>query len=218
MSARGSRARPLSPVVEAVPAQSPRARRRLAVPRAISVWRPGVLPRKWRPVTSLVRLLFAVGTALLALAACVPIDNGSGAATIIVTPASIRAGFAVEVSATCSDNANPAHVTSNAFGSLTLSPQHGLLDHQVTVPASTAPGTYDVRLECASGARSSATLTVLGTGTAAKQRNTHLGPATGGGEMAGNTAGNVLVGGLVAAGAGALILIIALRRRPAMKG
>src|SRR5215475_9222628 len=61
---------------------------------------------------------------------------------LLITPMSIEAGFSVTVSAVCDDNVDPAEVSSPAFGSVTLQPAGGKLKKTVTVPSTTAAGTY----------------------------------------------------------------------------
>jgi hypothetical protein len=160
------------------------------------------------------RICLASFICVLGLAACVP-ANASGATLLIVSPGSIRAGFQIDVRATCSDMLNPAYVSSRVFGSLTLEPDHGLLMAEVTVPTDTETGTYTVSLRCASGGTSSATLTVLN-GT---HPNPHHGPETGGGEMGSMTSAHLaLFGGIgtIVAGAG-IALVAALRRRATVR-
>lgn len=161
-----------------------------------------------------VRICLVSFVAVLGLSACVA-ANASGASVLIVSPASIRPGFAIELRATCADNVNPAFVSSRAFGSVTLRPNHGVLMATVIVPSDTAAGTYNVSLSCASGGRSSATLTVLGR----NQPNPRHGPATGGGEMSSMTGAHVaLAGGLgtLLAGVG-IVIMTGLRRRAAVR-
>jgi hypothetical protein len=160
------------------------------------------------------RICLVSFVSVLALAACIP-ANASGATVLIVSPGSIRAGFQIEVNATCSDMLNPAYVTSPAFGSITLEPDHGLLMADVTVPSDTPSGTYTVSLNCASGGHSSAKLTVLD----GSHPNPHHGPETGGGEMGSTTGAHLaLLGGLgtLLAGAG-IVLVAELRRRASVR-
>jgi hypothetical protein len=159
------------------------------------------------------RIGFASIVSLLALAACVP-ANASGTSVLILSPSSIRAGFQIEVNATCVDNLNSAVVTSRAFGSITLQPDHGLLMAEVTIPANTVSGTYTVNLACASGGRSTSQLTVLN----GAHPNPHHGPDTGGGEMGSMTAAHLaLAGGLgtIVVGIGIWIAMALRRRAPA---
>src|ERR1051326_3240746 len=69
------------------------------------------------------------------LAGCGPLAlTPANAATILfLNPSSIRAGFTIEIRATCGDNANPAFVHSAAFGSVTLVPHLGVLAENVTI-------------------------------------------------------------------------------------
>src|ERR1700709_2209850 len=117
------------------------------------------------------RICFASIVSVLALAACVP-ANASGITVLSLSPSSIRAGFQIEINATCLDNLNTATVSSRAFGRLTLVPDHGLLMTEVTIPSDTVPGPYSVNLSCASGGHSSAELTVLN----GSHPNPHHGP------------------------------------------
>jgi hypothetical protein len=155
------------------------------------------------------RIWVASFICVLGLAACAA-ANASGATVLVVSPGSIRAGFQIEVRATCADMLNPAYVSSRAFGSITLEPDHGFLMTAVTVPSSTESGTYTVSLNCASGGRSTASLTVLN-GT---KPNPHHGPETGGGEMGSMSGARlVLLGGLGTILAGVGIALVSFRRR-----
>ncbi len=159
-------------------------------------------------------ILVSCATVLLA-SACIP-ASASGATLLIVNPSSIHAGYAIEVRATCGDNVNPAFVHSKAFGSVTLVPSRGMLRATVTVPRSTAVGTYAVDLSCASGQQSSAKLTVLSSG----KPNKSYGPHTGGGEMAATLIGRItLYGGLGLLAVGlATWLLLGARRRNTARG
>jgi hypothetical protein len=153
---------------------------------------------------------FVVMLAVAALAGCGA--TAANAATILfLNPSSIRAGFQIEIRATCGDNTNPAFVHSAAFGSVTLVPNHGILRENVTIPRSTRAGTYNVNLDCASGQHSTAKLAVIGGGF-----NPTHGPHTGGGEMASTTGAKIgLYGGALALLAGLGIWLAAGRRRRA---
>lgn len=165
------------------------------------------------PAVTWLRLCLASIAAVL-FSACVALP-ASAATILLVNPSSIRAGFQVEIRATCGDNANPAFVRSSAFGSVTLVPSHGILEENVTIPGNTRSGTYRVSLSCASGQSSSANLTVIGS----RVNPTH-GPHTGGGEMAASTGGRLtLLGGLGALVAGVGIWVLsAIRRRSPVRG
>jgi len=128
---------------------------------------------RWIGGTRRLRICFASVVSVLALAACVP-ANASGVNVLVLSPGSIRAGFQIEVRATCLDNLNTATVSSGVFGRLTLIPDHGLLMTEVTIPSDTVSGTYTVSLSCASGGRSSSQLTVLN----GSRPNPHHGPDT----------------------------------------
>jgi len=162
------------------------------------------------------RICLASFAAVLALAACVP-ANASGATVLIVSPGSIHAGYQIELRATCADNLNPGYVSSAAFGSVTLEPDHGLLMDNVTIPKDTASGTYSVSLRCASGGHSSATLTVLN--GSRPNPNPHHGPDTGGGEMGSMSGAHwALYGGAGALLAGlGLVIMTGMRRRAAVR-
>jgi len=159
------------------------------------------------------RISLAAFGIIFALSACAP-ANASGATLLIVSPGSIHAGYQVELRATCADNVNPGYVSSAAFGSVTLEPDHGILMDTVTVPSHMTSGTYNVYLRCASGGSSTAKLTVLN----GAKPNPHHGPETGGGEMGSMTSAHLaLVGGVgtLASGVGIMILM-AVRRRSAV--
>lgn len=159
--------------------------------------------------------LALVATGLLA-AGCAA-AHGSGLTILTLSPNSIQAGFQIEIRATCGENLNPAFVSSRAFGSITLVADHDVLMDVVTIPSNTAAGTYTVSLQCASGQRSSATLTVL---NGHAKPNGHHGPDTGGGQMAASSGATLaLTGGLLAILAGIGLWLVSLsRRRASMRG
>jgi hypothetical protein len=132
-----------------------------------------------------------------------------------VTPSTIEAGFQVEIEAFCGDAVNPATVSSDAFGVVTITPQRDprtdkVLDRgQATVPPGTKAGAYKVLLKCPSQQTATTTLHVVNT-TPFRS----LGPHTGGGGMATNNHSGLMIGaGSAAVGAGALLLLLARRRR-----
>ena len=156
------------------------------------------------------RICLALVATTLLMSGCAA-ANGSGVSILTLNPNSIQAGFHIEIRATCGDNVNPASVSSAAFGSITLFADHGVLRAIVTIPAKTAPGVFTVSLRCASGERSSATLTVLGAHTTP---NVHHGPNTGGGEMAASAGAKLaLGGGLLAIIAGVGLWLASMSRR-----
>jgi hypothetical protein len=139
---------------------------------------------------------------------------------IEVTPGTVDAGSSVALRADCGDNSVPATVTSEAFGTVTVQPDLNLLTADVTVPAGTKEGGYDVNLACRSGSTATTTLRVDGNATAEPT----MGPHTGGGFLAkrgrGGLAGPGIwliggVGALAAAGALGAITVRRRRHRPA---
>lgn len=169
--------------------------------------------RRLRPWSAAAVVAAAVVAVTTLLAACA--TPASAATILILNPNSIRAGFQIEIRATCGDNANPAFVHSGAFGSVTLVPNHGILRQNVTIPRGTRAGTYNVSLDCASGQHSTSTLTVIGGGF-----NPTHGPHTGSGDMASTAGARVaLTGGLAALVAGIGIWVTAgIRRRRPVRG
>ncbi len=127
-----------------------------------------------------VRMLLTIA-GLLTLAACSQSTMNAAGVWVQVSPATVAAGNQTQIQASCGDNANPATVTSPVFGSVKLQPVAGLLAATVSVPADTMRGTYDVRLECATGSTAITTLTVLPEGSSTQ--GVH-GPNTGGGFLA----------------------------------
>jgi hypothetical protein len=140
---------------------------------------------------------------------------------LLITPMSIEAGFSVTVSAVCDDNVDPAEVSSRAFGSVTLQPAAGKLKTTVIIPSTTAAGTYAVRLVCADGQVANSSLDVTNGGATAPAisaetvtPNTHVGPATGGGEMAASSGARLAAyGGVGAVAIGVVLWITAVRLR-----
>ncbi|MEE6259116.1 hypothetical protein [Plantactinospora sonchi] len=132
-----------------------------------------------------------------------------------VNPSTVEAGFMVGIKASCRTNTQPATVESPAFGSVTVQPQAGFLTAVVTVPEKTSADTYRVRLSCPDGGSASTRLMVVGATRPSR------GPATGFGGTAGDDPGRLLVvGGLVTTTLGALLGLVAVRRRrrPAAPG
>jgi hypothetical protein len=166
-------------------------------------------------------LVAIAATGSFALSAAVlPATPASAATILLITPSTIEAGFAVTVSATCGDNVNPAVVTSKVFGTVTLVPDNGKLHTSITVPATTAPGTYNVSLSCASGQTTTSKFSVVDHLTPPRTVNPHLGPATGGGGMAASGGARIAIfGGLGAVALGIGVWIVsAVRRRPTIGG
>ncbi|WP_233604326.1 hypothetical protein [Micromonospora sp. HM5-17] len=127
-----------------------------------------------------------------------------------VNPSTVEAGFMVGIKASCRVNTQPATVESSAFGSVTVHPQAGFLTAVATVPETTRADTYRVRLSCPDGKNASTRLMVVGSGGRWPQK----GPATGFGGTAGDDPGRLLtVGGLGVTGLGAVLGLVALRRR-----
>lgn len=128
-----------------------------------------------------------------------------------VNPSTVEAGFLVGIKASCTSNTMPATVESPAFGTVTVQPQGGELTAAAMVPAQTAPGDYRVRLNCPDGKNAATSLNVV------NPKRPTQGPATGfGGTSGGVDPGGLLVGGGLAATAlGAVLGMVALRRRPA---
>jgi hypothetical protein len=163
--------------------------------------------------------VLATGSFALA-AAALPASPASAATILLITPGTIEAGFAVTLSATCGDNVNPAIVTSEVFGTVTLVPDKGKLHTSITVPLTTKAGTYSVNLSCASGQTATSKFSVIRPTTPPHTVNPTVGPATGGGEMAASAGARIaLFGGLGAVALGIVVWIVsAVRRRPPIGG
>ena len=104
-----------------------------------------------------------------------------------MNPGTTTAGFKLSVRADCGDNSNAATVTSAAFGTLTVQPWNTLLLAEVTVPQTTKPATYEVKVTCKTGSTGTTTLTILAGDqpAAGNQAPPPPGPHTGGGFLAG---------------------------------
>jgi len=132
-----------------------------------------------------------------------------------ITPSTIQAGFQVEIEANCGDAVNPATVSSDAFGVVTITPQRDprtnqVLDRgQATIPPGTKAGSYKVLLKCPSQQTATTTLHVVNTNPIRS-----LGPHTGGGYLAHNDNSGLMIGaGSAAVAAGALLFVLSRRRR-----
>jgi hypothetical protein len=186
---------------------------RLAAARPVTIARLAVVAR----IGSM--LLTGVGATAATVGAAVATATPAAASTILlITPSSIEPGFAITIDATCGDNVNPAVVTSNVFGTITLVPENRRLRTSVTIPRQTVPGTYTATLSCASGQVATNKFSVLnGSQSATPNPNPTIGPATGGGDMSATAGARLaMYGGLGAVGVGLLVWIVsAVRRRSA---
>lgn len=138
------------------------------------------------------------------------VSPAAAAATFIeLNPSTVRAGDEVALRASCDDNLEPATVTGEPIGTVTVSPEFGFLTATVRIPATTETGDYPVALRCPQGGAATTTLHVVAKVVPSK------GPATGGGgTAAGGTTGPLLIGGGLAALLAGLVLgVLSLRRR-----
>jgi hypothetical protein len=146
----------------------------------------------------------AASAALLSAAGCADAVANSAGVWVEVSPSTVQAGSAVGIRASCGDDVNPATVSSEAFGTLTIQPVNGVLTSTAQVPPTAAEGTSTVTLRCHTGSKATTTLTVLG-GTGAAPT---MGPHTGGGFLASGD-GGLNRESLVWLGLGAAALIAA---------
>ncbi|MEU4568598.1 hypothetical protein [Micromonospora sp. NPDC023956] len=134
-----------------------------------------------------------------------------------LTPSRVGPGEPVGIRASCRSNRDPASVESDAFGIVTVHPQHGYLAGTVTLPEHARPGTYRVKLLCAEGPNASTMVTVTAGGGHQPKPQPHpsRGPATGFGGTAGgpDLGGLLLPGGLGITVAGLVLAMLAARRR-----
>jgi hypothetical protein len=151
---------------------------------------------------------------LVMFALAVPVlFGGAGpayAATVFVetNPSTARAGDEIGVRASCTDNLQPATVTADPLGTVTVCPSFGFLTATTRVPADTRPADYRVTLRCPDGQTATSTLHVV-----AKVEPSQ-GPATGGGGTApGRSAPMLIGGGLGAIAAGLVLAVVSVRRR-----
>jgi hypothetical protein len=111
---------------------------------------------------------------------------GRGGVWVQVTPNNISPGFSVQIRASCSDNTNSATVSSPAFGTVTVLPSNSVLFAEVTIPASTKPGHFDVTVTCRTGSTATTSLTIVVANATMTPTPTQAsrGPNTGGGYLA----------------------------------
>lgn len=173
-------------------------------PHAPFVSRAGSLGEFMRRSVPAVLASAALGLSTVFLGA-----GPAAAASIFVetNPSTARAGDEIAVRARCTENLNPATVTSPPLGKLTVAPKYGFLTTTTTVPAATKPGAYAVSLTCPDGKTASSTLHVV-----AKVEPSR-GPATGGGGTAPDRFAPALIAGGLAAIVGGLVLAVVSRRR-----
>jgi hypothetical protein len=138
---------------------------------------------------------------------------------IEVLPEAAEPGTVVTVRADCGgDNTAAVSGASTAFGTITLRPAASLLYARVQVSSQAWPGAHDVTLTCGPGRTAASTIWVLGDGTVRAEST--VGPATGGGALAGRPRtglwGTLAATAALSAAALALALpalVPALRRR-----
>ncbi|MFC7535058.1 hypothetical protein [Actinoplanes sp. GCM10030250] len=137
-----------------------------------------------------------------------PAAHAAAAVFVELNPSTVPAGDDLALRASCDDNLEPATVTSEPIGSVIVQPEFGFLTANAEVPASTEAGDYPVTLKCPDGRTATSTLHVL-----AKVEPTR-GPATGGGGTAQDATAPILIGsGMATIAAGAVLGVLALRRR-----
>jgi hypothetical protein len=156
----------------------------------------------------------SVPAALAALALGVPVlfldaaPAQAAALYVEITPTTARPGDQIGIRASCTDNINPATVTSPALGNVRVKPDTGLLTATVVLGKAVKPGDYTVELLCPDKKTATATLHVV-----ARVEPTR-GPATGGGGTAPNRSAPMLIGGGVTAVVAGLVLAAqSVRRR-----
>ena len=151
--------------------------------------------------------IWTIGTAALlaGLAGCTQLQQGAnnasaadaaqhpnaqvpsrGGVFVQVTPTNMPPGSSVQIRASCTDNSSSATVTSPAFGTVTVLPTNNVLFAEVTIPASTNPGRFDVTVTCRNGATATTSITVTVTNATPTPVPTQatMGPNTGGGYLA----------------------------------
>ena len=151
-----------------------------------------------------------LGLPVLFVSAVVGGASPARAAAIFLeaNPSTVPAGDEVGLRASCDDNLKAATVTSSLFGTVTVNPQFGFLTATTRVPSSARPGDYRVDLRCPDGKAASTTLHIVAKIEPAR------GPATGGGGTAPGRSAPLLLGaGTVILGAGAVLGVLAVRRR-----
>ncbi|XTZ15105.1 hypothetical protein ACQSSU_27280 [Micromonospora echinospora] len=163
-----------------------------------------------------------IGLLLAAVAVLVAAGPARAADVYVqVTPSRAGPGELVGIRASCRSTQEAASVESDAFGLVTVHPQHGYLSGTVTIPTHTRPGTYRVKLLCVEGPNASTMLTVTAGGhqpprpDGPSQPHPSRGPATGfGGADGGPDLGGLVVpGGLGITVAGLVLAMLAARRR-----
>jgi hypothetical protein len=134
---------------------------------------------------------------------------------IRVTPSTVQAGFPIQIEAFCGDDVNPATVTSEAFGMVTINPvpdsgaNRFLHRGTATIPSATKPALYRVTVRCPNQQTATTSLHVVSQAPIVSR-----GPQTGGGWLAHNDHSGVLIGaGSAAVAAGAVLFLLGRRRR-----
>ncbi|NIL61372.1 hypothetical protein [Salinispora arenicola] len=147
------------------------------------------------------------GAVLLAVAPRQPEGPRPSNVFVEVNPSTVKAGYLVEIRASCRDNSIPAVVWSDAFGRVQVRPSNGLLTATPKVRERTQPGSYRVKLECRGGETASTMLQVV------KSVRPSRGPATGFGGSAGDVVGGLLLPvGIALTVTGLVVWLVSVRR------
>ncbi|MEV6299808.1 hypothetical protein AB0M02_10435 [Actinoplanes sp. NPDC051861] len=150
------------------------------------------------------------GLAVLVAPALWNVSAAHAAAAVFVelNPSTVPAGDDLSLRASCDDNLEPATVTAEPIGTVTVQPEFGFLTANAEVPDATEAGDYPVTLKCPDGRTATSTLHVV------EKVEPARGPATGFGGTASGTSATVMIGaGLATIAAGAALGVVALRRR-----
>ena len=137
-----------------------------------------------------VRML--LGVTLLALAAgCAEATASDRTGVWIeVSPSTVSPGDLVAIRVACA-NSESGTVNSNAFGTVTVTPNSGYLAAEVKVPPTARAGTHDVRVTCADGQTATTSLTVVQPAPTYPPTQPTVGPHTGGGYLGNEGAGSI---------------------------
>ena len=137
-----------------------------------------------------VRMLLAITTVALA-AGCAEATAGDRTGVWVeVSPSTVQAGELVAIRAACVNNSQTGSVTSDAFGTVSVTPKGGYLSAEVQVPPTARAGQHQVKVTCADGQTATTTLTVVEPTPSEPPGQPTVGPHTGGGYLGGEGAGS----------------------------
>lgn len=132
-----------------------------------------------------VRILLATTTVALVAGCAEATAADRTAVWVEVSPSTVTTGELVAIRAACVNNSQTGSVTSDAFGTVSVTPKGGYLAAEVRVPPTARAGQHQVKVTCADGQTATTTLNVVQPTPTQPPDQPAVGPHTGGGYLGG---------------------------------